>query len=69
MDAVETHAPQAAAAIGVDIKDIKAASLRIADIVAHGSASAVTAHGLDVTGSVVIQGVQAESGVEPPKKS
>ena len=69
MDAVDTHAPQAAAAIGVDIKDIKAASLRIADIVAHGSASAVKAQGLNVSGSVVIESVRAESEVEPSKKS
>jgi hypothetical protein len=68
MDAVQTHAPQTAVAIGVDIKDIKAASLRIADIVASGTASGLKAQGVDVSGSFVIEGVRAgESGADPSK--
>jgi wobble nucleotide-excising tRNase len=70
MDVVQAHAPQAAAAIGVDIKDIKAASLRIADIVATGTASGVIAQDVDVSGSFVIEGVRVgESGADPSKKS
>jgi hypothetical protein len=70
MDVVQTHAPQAAAAIGVDIEDIKATSLRIADIVAGGTASGITARRVDVSGPVVIERVRVgESGADPSKKS
>jgi hypothetical protein len=70
MDAVQTHAPASAAAIGVDIEDIKAASVRIADIIAVGSASGVKARRLEVSGPVVIEGVRVgEAGDDPSKKT
>jgi hypothetical protein len=70
MDAVQTHAPATAAAIGVHIEDIKAASVRIADIIAGGGASGVDARRLDVSGPVVIEGVRVgEAGADPSKKA
>jgi hypothetical protein len=69
MDAVQTHAPATAAAIGVDIEDIKAASVRIANIIAERGASGVKARHLDVSGPVVIEGVYVgEARAEPTKK-
>jgi hypothetical protein len=58
---ITQHAPQAAAAIGVDLKDVAAANLRLADIVASGTGVKVE-HGT-FTGDVEIRGVRA--GVKP----
>jgi hypothetical protein len=58
---IQQHAPQAAAAIGVDLKDVGAANLRLADIVASGTGVKVE-HGT-FTGDIEIQGVRA--GVKP----
>jgi hypothetical protein len=68
MDAVRAHAPQTAAAIGVDIEDIKSTSLRIANIVASGPASGVIAKRVDVSGPISIEGVHV-GGADPSKKS
>jgi predicted KAP-like P-loop ATPase len=58
---IEQQAPAAAAAIGVDLKDVSAANLRLADIVASGTGVKVE-HGT-FTGDIDIQGVRA--GVPP----
>ena len=61
IDLVQQHAPAAAAAIGVDLKDVEAASLRLADVAAAGTGVKVE-HG-KFTGDIDIHGVRA--GVPP----
>lgn len=58
---IEQHAPTAAAAIGVDLKDVSSANLRLADIAASGTGVKVE-HGT-FTGDIDIRGVRA--GVRP----
>jgi predicted KAP-like P-loop ATPase len=58
---IEQQAPAAAAAIGVDLKDVSAANLRLADIAASGTGVKVE-HGT-FTGDIDIRGVRA--GVPP----
>ncbi|MCB9133225.1 MAG: hypothetical protein H6647_20065 [Anaerolineales bacterium] len=67
LDAVAQHAPESARTIGVDLKDIQAGSLRLADIKvqAAGTATGVSASGINVAGDFVIQGVSVTSGVPP----
>ena len=66
LDAVAQHAPESARTIGVDLKDIQAGSLRLADIKvqAAGTATGVSASGINVAGDFVIQGVHVSSGVQ-----
>jgi hypothetical protein len=54
---VQQHAPGAAASIGVDLKDVAAANLRLADIAASGTGVSVQ-HGT-FTGDIDIRGVRA----------
>jgi hypothetical protein len=58
---IEQHAPAAAAAIGVDLKDVSAANLRLADIAAPGTG--VKVEGGRFTGDIDIRGVRA--GMSP----
>jgi hypothetical protein len=58
---IEQQAPAVAAAIGVDLKDVSAANLRLADIAASGTGVKVE-HGT-FTGDTDIRGVRA--GVPP----
>src|SRR5215469_14689821 len=58
---IEQHAPAAAATIGVDLRDVSAANLRLADIAASGTGVKVD-HGT-FTGDIDIRGVRA--GVTP----
>ena len=58
---IEQQAPAAAAAIGVDLKEVSAANLRLAEIVAYGTGVKVE-HGT-FTGDIDIRGVRA--GVPP----
>ena len=58
---IEQQAPAAAAAIGVDLKDVSAANLRLADIAASGTGVKVE-HGT-FTGDIDIRDVRA--GVPP----
>jgi hypothetical protein len=68
MDAVQ-HTPEAAAAIGVDLEDIKAAALRIADIVAAGgTATAVKLKHGEFGGNVDISGIRAGQSESPSLK-
>ena len=62
IQAIRQHAPGAAAAIGVELKDVEAVNLRLADIVASGDGVKVQ-HGR-FSGDIDIRGVRA--GV-PPK--
>ena len=65
---IEQHAPTAAAAIGVDLKDVSAANLRLADIAASGTG--VKVEGGTFTGDIDIRGVRA--GMRPgdsPKRN
>jgi hypothetical protein len=58
---IQQHTPRAAAAIGVDLKEVAAANLRLAAIVASGTGVKV-AHST-FTGDIDIRGVRA--GVKP----
>jgi hypothetical protein len=61
IDAIQQHAPGAAAAIGVDVKDVSAANLRLADIAAAGTGVKVERG--TFSGDIDIRGVRA--GVTP----
>lgn len=63
IELIRQHAPDAAAAIGVDLKDIEAANLRLADIVASGTG--VKVEKARLSGDVTISGVRA--GLSPAK--
>jgi len=63
---IQQHAPAAASAIGVDLKDIAAANLRLADIAASGTGVTVE-HGT-FTGDIDIRGVRAGVGSGGPAK-
>src|SRR4051812_7826115 len=61
IELVQQHAPAAAAAIGVDLKDVSAANLRLSDIAAAGTG--VKLEKSTFTGDIDIKGVRA--GVPP----
>jgi hypothetical protein len=61
IELVQRHDPAAASAIGVDLKDVAAANLRLADIAASGTG--VRVEGGSFTGDIEISGVRA--GVPP----
>jgi hypothetical protein len=61
LDTVREHAPQAAAAVGVSVEDLKAGSLRVRDIVVE-SGSGVMIRGAQVAGDVEISNVRAGGG-------
>ncbi len=68
LDAVEKHAPEAAAAVGVNLENIRAASLRISEIQATGAG--VLVKSAEVSGDIEIHGVRAGLAEEPkPPKS
>ncbi|MBI3804968.1 MAG: hypothetical protein HY282_14530 [Nitrospirae bacterium] len=66
LDAVQQHAPEAAEKIGVDLEEIKGASLRISDILASGTG--VKVRKAELTGDIEIKGVRAGGGSENPSK-
>lgn len=57
LDAIQSQAVDAGGAIGVDLKEIRAASLTIDDIIAAGTG--VKVEGAEVRGDVVIRQVRA----------
>ena len=63
---IQQHAPGAATAIGVALKDVQAANLRLADIVASGTG--VTVEGGTFTGDIDIRGVRAGMPPSGPTK-
>lgn len=66
LGAVQQHAPEAAEKIGVDLEEIKGASLRISDILASGTG--VKVRKAELTGDIEIKGVRAGGGSENPSK-
>jgi hypothetical protein len=67
IDAVRTDAPEAADAIGVDLKHIKSASLRIADVIASGSAVRLT--DVEASGDINIEDIRSGPGADTTKKA
>jgi len=68
VDAVSEHAPETAAAIGVDLADIKGGTLRIADVIASGAGVKIKKG--EFTGDIDISGVRAgQGGGQPAKKA
>jgi hypothetical protein len=70
LDAVQNHESSltAAAAVGIDLKDIQGASLTLERILAEGkSATGVKAEGMNITGDIRISDVQARSRADHPK--
>jgi hypothetical protein len=63
MEAVHRHAPAAAAAVGVDLDDIRAAAIEIEDIVAQGTG--VKLRAADIDGPISIKKVRAGGGTDP----
>ncbi len=61
VELIQQHAPAAAAAVGVDLKDVAAANLRLADIAASGTGVRVEKG--TFSGDIDIHGVRA--GVPP----
>ena len=57
IELVQQHAPAVASAIGVDLKDIEAANLRLADIAASGTG--VKVEESQFSGDIEIHGVRA----------
>jgi hypothetical protein len=67
LDAVQQQAPETAAAIGVDLQDVKGAALRIADVIASGAGVKVRKG--EFSGDIDISGVRAgQHGADPAKK-
>jgi len=70
LDAVQAHASDAPEAVGLNLEDIKGASLSAERILAEGShATGVKVMGADITGDIRFSDVTARSGEDtPPKK-
>ena len=66
LDIIVSRAPYVAPAIGVDLEDIKGASLKIEDIIATGKG--VKVKGADIGGDIAIKGVKAGSDKESSPK-
>ncbi|TAK08151.1 MAG: hypothetical protein EPO39_05055 [Candidatus Manganitrophaceae bacterium] len=66
LDAVRQHAPETAGQIGVDLEEIKGASLRISDILAAGVG--VKVRKAEIAGDIEIKGVRAGGASENPSK-
>jgi hypothetical protein len=66
LDMIQKHAPKTAGAIGVDLEDVKGASLKIADVIATGAG--VKARKVETVGDIDIRGVRAgHHGEDTPK--
>ena len=57
LDAIQSQPPEVVSAIGVDLRDIKGASLTIEDVIATGAG--VKAERVETTGGITIRGVRA----------
>jgi hypothetical protein len=64
IDLVRQHSPAAASAIGVDLKDVDAANVRLADITSAGTG--VKMERATLSGDIDIRGIRA--GVPPAEK-
>jgi hypothetical protein len=71
LDAIQTHAPDAPKAVGIDLENIKGASLTAERILAQGPrATGVKVKGADIEGDIRFSDVTARSGEDtPPKKA
>lgn len=71
LDAIQTHAPDVPNVVGLDLEDIKGASLTAERILAEGShATGVKVKGADIQGDIRFSDVIARSGEDtPPKKA
>jgi hypothetical protein len=63
LDAVQRHAPQAAAVVGVEIDDVRAASIDLEDIISSGKGVRVSK--ADIGGDIKIKKVRAGEGPDP----
>ena len=70
LDTIQTHAPEVPKAVGLDLEDIKGASLTAERILAEGSsATGVKIKGADIQGDIKISDVTARNTEDtPPKK-
>jgi hypothetical protein len=66
IELVERHAPSAAPAVGVDLKEVEAATLRLADIAASGTGVKVEKG--KFSGDIDIRGVRAGMPAADPDK-
>ncbi len=57
LDAIQSQRPEVASAVGVDLEDIKGASLTIEDVIATGTG--VRAEKVETSGDITIRGVRA----------
>ena len=65
LDAIQSQPPEVMSAVGVDLEDIKAASLTIRDVIATGTA--VQAKKVEMSGDILIEGVRGgRRGDAPP---
>lgn len=71
LDAIRTHTPNVPEAVGIDLEDIKGASLAAERILAEGPhATGVKVKGADIQGDIMFRDVTARSGEDtPPKKA
>ncbi len=71
LDAIQVHASDVPKAVGLDLEDIKGASLTAERILAEGSrATGAKVKGADITGNITFRDVTARSGEDtPPKKA
>jgi hypothetical protein len=68
LDAVQQQAPETAAAIGIDLEEVKGAALRIADVIASGTGVKVKKG--EFSGDIDIHGVRAgQLAADPAKKA
>ncbi len=67
LEAIRQHAPEAAAAAGVDLEEIKGASLQIDDILSAGAG--VKIKKAEISGDIKISGVRAGGGDDPSRPS
>ncbi len=70
LDAIQAHASDTPKAVGLDLEDIKGASLSAERILAEGThATGVKVKGADIQGDIRFSDVTARSGEDtPPKK-
>jgi hypothetical protein len=66
LDAVQKHAPETAGKIGVELEEIRGASLRISDIIASGGG--VKVRRAEITGDIEIKGVRAGGDASNPSQ-
>ncbi|GHO77045.1 hypothetical protein KSD_48160 [Ktedonobacter sp. SOSP1-85] len=70
LDVIQAHVSDAPKAVGLDLEDIKGASLTAEHILAQGNqATGIKAKGLDIQGDITFRDVTACSGEDAPPKN